>query len=189
MKCDEVQTLQGAYIDSELDARTTLDVQQHLAACPACARAFAEEQKLEARITAGLKQGRRTEVLWARIEGELAGRDVRRTSMSASSGWFAALGTLGARFQASWQTARWAWAGLAAAWVVILALDLSAREPQALRMAGNQLPPAADVRFAVKQRELLMADLVVLSEPAPAAKTEPVRPSPRSERPEGNLNV
>ncbi len=49
MKCDEVQTMHGPYLDSELDAKTTLEIEQHLAACPACARLFAEEQKLNAR--------------------------------------------------------------------------------------------------------------------------------------------
>ena len=53
MRCDEVQSLQGPYLDSELDARTSLEIEQHLKACPECARLFAEEEKLEARIKAG----------------------------------------------------------------------------------------------------------------------------------------
>ena len=52
--------LQGPYLDSELDAKTTLEIEQHLAGCPACARLFAEEQKLEARMKAGLNRGPRT---------------------------------------------------------------------------------------------------------------------------------
>ena len=48
MKCDEVQTMQGPYLDSELDAKTTLEIEHHLAVCPACAHLFAQEQKLEA---------------------------------------------------------------------------------------------------------------------------------------------
>ena len=57
MKCDEVQTLHGPYLDSELDARTSLEIELHLKACPHCARLFAEEERLEARIKAGLNQG------------------------------------------------------------------------------------------------------------------------------------
>jgi len=72
MKCDQVQTLHGPYLDSELDAKTSLEIQQHLAACPACARLFAEEEKLEALITAGLNRGPRTAALWERIESKVA---------------------------------------------------------------------------------------------------------------------
>jgi len=42
MKCDEVQTLHGPYLDSELDAKNSLEIQQHLKTCPGCARLFAE---------------------------------------------------------------------------------------------------------------------------------------------------
>jgi len=43
MNCHEIQSLTGPYLDSELDAKTSLGIQQHLAACPACARRFAAE--------------------------------------------------------------------------------------------------------------------------------------------------
>jgi anti-sigma factor RsiW len=72
MRCDEVQPLQGAYLDSELDARTTLEIQQHLKSCAECADLFGEERELEACITAGLRQGERTGELWARIERSVA---------------------------------------------------------------------------------------------------------------------
>jgi anti-sigma factor RsiW len=68
MKCDEVQPLHGPYLDSELDAKTTLEIQQHVVTCPDCARAFATEGRLEARIMAGLKQGQRTAALWEQVE-------------------------------------------------------------------------------------------------------------------------
>ena len=48
MKCDEAQTLHGPYLDSELDAKTSLEIQQHLKMCPACARLFAEADSLPA---------------------------------------------------------------------------------------------------------------------------------------------
>ena len=78
MKCDEVQALHGPYLDSELDARTSLEIEQHLRACPECARLFAEEEKLEARIRAGLKQGPRTPALWAQIERGVVGDSTQR---------------------------------------------------------------------------------------------------------------
>ena len=43
MRCEEVQSLHGPYLDSELEARSTLEIEQHLKSCPDCARLFAEE--------------------------------------------------------------------------------------------------------------------------------------------------
>ena len=195
MKCNEVQTMQGPYLDSELDAKTTLEIEQHLETCPACARLFAEEEKLEARIMAGLNQGHRTAVLWEQIE-----RSVAATESSASrarppalvsepAGWRAVLGALGAQLRAGWQTSRWAWAGLATAWVVILALNFTAREPDAPLVARQEVPSASEMRLALKQKQLLMAELAITSEPAPAAKPKAAPPSPRSDRRKETLNA
>jgi anti-sigma factor RsiW len=183
MKCDEVQTLHGPYLDSELDAKTSLEVEQHLKSCPKCARFFAEEEKLEARIMAGLNQGPRTAALWEQIE-----RKVAAAAQSASlprAGWRRSAERrygLGARLRAGWQRSRWAWAGLAAVWVGIVALNFTAREPDAQLVAGQQFLSASEMRLALKQKQLLMAELAVTSEPAPAAKPKAAPPSPRSER-------
>jgi anti-sigma factor RsiW len=191
MKCDELQPLQGPYLDSELDARTSLEIEQHLKSCPNCARIFAEEQKLEARLKGGLNAGQRTPALWDEIERSVAGASRPRQSPSEGrlTGGQSILAVLGAQLQAGWGRSRWAWAGLGAAWVVILALNLAAREPDAPLVAGKQLPLAAEVRFAVQQKQLLMADLAALSEPAPTEKAKAVPPSPRSERQHGALNT
>ena len=82
MKCDELQPLQGPYLDSELDARTSLEIEQHLKACPNCARLFAEEQKLAARLKAGLNRGQRTAALWDEIERSVAAAAQPRQSPS-----------------------------------------------------------------------------------------------------------
>ena len=194
MKCDEVQTMQGPYLDSELDAKTTLEIEQHLAACPACARLFAQEQKLEARIMAGLNRGPRSAALWAQIEREVAAassasRPRPPARVPQPVGWPAVLGALGAQLRAGWQTSRWAWTGLAAVWAVILALNLTAREPDAPLVAGQEAPSAFEMRFALEQKHLLMAELALTSEPAPADKPKPARPSPHSERRNENLNA
>lgn len=194
MKCEEVQTLHGPYLDSELDAKTTLEIEQHLAACPACARTFAEAEKLEARMTAGLSQGLRTAVLWEQIEREVAAASSASrlrppAHVSQPVGGQSVLATLGARFRAGWQTSRWAWAGLAAVWVMILALDFAAREPDASLMAAQEAPSVSEMRFALKQKQLLMAELAINSEPAPANKPKPALPSPRSDRRSETLNA
>jgi anti-sigma factor RsiW len=195
MKCDEVQPLCGTYLDSELDTRTSLEIQQHLKACPACARLFAEEEKLEGRLKAGLNRGARTAALWERIERSVAAaasapaRPGPSPRLPQRAGWSVLLQVLGEQLLVGWGRARWAWAGLGMAWVVILALNFAAREPEAALAAGKQLPPAAEVRFAVKQKQLMMADLVPLAEPAPADKVKTVPPSPRSDRRTETLNT
>jgi anti-sigma factor RsiW len=194
MKCNEVQTMQGPYLDSELDARTTMEIEQHLAGCPACARSFTQEQKLEARIAAGLNRGSRTAALWARIEREVANassasgpRPSARVPQPA--GWPAVLSALGAQLRAGWQASRWAWTGLAAAWVVILTLNLTAREPDETLVAGQNVPSPSEMRLALAQKQMLMAELALTPEPASANKPKPALTSPRSERRHETLNA
>jgi anti-sigma factor RsiW len=194
MKCNEVQTMQGPYLDSELDAKTTLEIEQHLTACPACARLFAQEQKLEARMTAGLNRGSRTAGLWAQIEREVtvaasASRPQPPALVPQPAGWLAVLSALSAQLRARCQSSRWAWTGLAAVWAVILVLDFSAREPETNAFAKQGAPSVAEIRLARKQRERLMAELAVAPELAPADKPKTGSPSPRSDRRIQTLNT
>jgi anti-sigma factor RsiW len=188
MKCDEVQTLHGPYLDSELDAKNSLEIQQHLKTCPGCARFFAEVEKLDARLMAGLNRGPRTAAVWGQIEGSVVAAASSASCprppapVTQPVGWPAVLAALGAQLRAGWQVSRWAWSGLAAVWVVILALNLAARELDAPLAAGQGVPSASELRFAVKQKQLLMADLAFTSEPAPADKRKAAPPSPRSDR-------
>jgi anti-sigma factor RsiW len=186
--------MQGPYLDSELDTKTTLEIEQHLTACPACARLFAAEQKLEARIAAGLNRGSRTAALWAQIEREVvaassASRPRAPAFVPQQAGWPAVLGVLGARIHAGWRTSRWAWTGLVAVWAVILVLHLAAREPEAPLLAGQEMPSASEMRLAMEQNYLLMSELDLSPEPAPADKPKPARPSPHSERGNESLNA
>jgi anti-sigma factor RsiW len=195
MKCDEVQHLQGSYLDSELDTKTTFEIEQHLKTCPNCARFFAEEEKLDSRLMAGLNQGPRTAALWERIERSLAAEATSPTRPQPSlhdtqpAGWRAVFSAMGEQLQAGWRHSGRTWAGLAAAWIVILALHFTAREPQTPLAAGQQVPSASEMRFALQQKQLLMGDLAVTSEPAPAGKPKAAPPSPRSDRHKANLNA
>jgi len=73
--------------------------------------------------------------------------------------------------------------------VVILALDFTAREPGATLVAGQDVPSPSEMRFAVKQQHLLMAELALTSEPAKADKPKAAPPSPRSDRRNETLNA
>jgi hypothetical protein len=199
MKCDEVQLLQGPFLDSELDARTTLEIGEHLKSCAECARLFAEEQKLEARMKGGLNRGQRTAALWEQIERSVVAASVAGEGASHRTrggraplqpqGYGSVWLALGGQLLAGWQHSRWAWAGLAAVWVVIVGLNFAGGEAEGARLAEKQLPPASEVRFAVKQKRLLMADLAALAEPASADKARVAPPSPRSDRRKETLNT
>ena len=82
-----------------------------------------------------------------------------------------------------------AWAGLVAVWAVILGLNFTARESDSPSVTENQAPSASEMRFALKQKQLLMAELAVTSEPVPAAKPKTALPSPRSDRRNETLNA
>jgi anti-sigma factor RsiW len=195
MRCEEVQSLQGLYLDSELDARTALEIEQHLKSCRECARLDAEEQKLDARLRAGLNRGQRTVALWRQVERAVADaapvtEGLQTEARTASQiGWQAVFDAMREQVQAGWRCSRWAWTGLAMVWVVILGLRFAARDPVVPAVAGRELPPAAEVRFAVEQKHLLMADLAFTTEPAPHDKPKAAPPSPRSDRREENRNT
>jgi anti-sigma factor RsiW len=195
MKCDEVRLLQGPFLDSELDARTTLEVGEHLKTCAECARLLAEEQKREARIKAGLNRGQRSAALWERIERSVAAvessaaRPQVLRPRSQPTTRQNVLWAFGEQLRAGWHRSRLAWSGLAAVWVVIVALNFSAREAEGPRLAEKQLPRSSEVRFAVEQKRLLMADLAALTEPVPADKAKTVPTSPRSDRRKQTLNT
>lgn len=47
MDCKEARQFINLYIDSELDAKTDLEISKHLAVCKECNKRFAQEQKME----------------------------------------------------------------------------------------------------------------------------------------------
>lgn len=78
---------------------------------------------------------------------------------------------------------RQTWAGLAAVWVVLLALQLSSRDSTSL-VARKTPPPSPEMLMVLRQQRLLLAELV--ERPSPRATDHPkATPSrPRSQRQE-----
>jgi anti-sigma factor RsiW len=195
MKCNEARPMQSAYLDSELEARTTLEIDQHLQACPECARFFRQAADEEARIRKGLNHGEKTPALWEQIERSLVAAPLPASATRIlptarqPAGWHGVLVALGEQVRAGWQRSPWVWSGLAAGWVVVLTLNFAARGPETAAAVAEQLPPAAEVRLAMKQKRLLAADLAGLSEAVPGAKVQTAPPSPRSERRSDTLNT
>jgi anti-sigma factor RsiW len=71
MKCDEVRRSLEAYFDSELDAKTSLEVEHHLGSCAECAGLFEAEKKFSQRISSALRKGERTPALWTAVESSI----------------------------------------------------------------------------------------------------------------------
>ncbi len=194
MTCDEVLCLQGPYLDSELDTKTTIEMGQHLNSCPACASLFAEERKLDARMLAGLNQGHRTAGLWEQIERSvvaaspesIASTPPRR--VAESSGWQTLFRALAEQLQLGLRRCPRAWGSLAVLWVVICILNFTGRDTGKTPLARQEVPSSSEIRLASKQKHVWLVELVPTPEPAPADKTKPASPRPRSERPNHAVN-
>jgi len=74
-----------------------------------------------------------------------------------------------------------AWAGLAAVWLLILAVDFSARD-QSPVVAEKSAPPSLEVLVELKQQQRLLAELVGSYEAPDADRRKIFSPKPRSER-------
>jgi len=73
-----------------------------------------------------------------------------------------------------------AWAGLAAVWIFIFAVDLSTRDSNPV-VAGNYSPPPAEVMIEVRQQQRLLAELMGPRDVREADRYQSSAPRPRSE--------
>ncbi len=82
-----------------------------------------------------------------------------------------------------------AWAGLAAAWVLIFGLSVAGRDPAQAEFARRAAPPSPELRELLRQQEQVLAELTEPSESARTAPAQPPTAQPRSERREDLLNA
>jgi anti-sigma factor RsiW len=176
MNCHEIQSLAGPYLDSELDAKTSLAIQQHLAACPACTRRFAAEQECATRLTNALRKGEPTPELWRGIEERVrtatAPKGATRAGRERSpKPWWCAW---------LWPSPRF-YAGVAALWIVMLAVHFGyLREPARILVTSN--PPSPTVQSALAEQRRQLAEMLgSVSAPGAASATQSKLLSPRSE--------
>ena len=96
-------------------------------------------------------------------------------------GQFSFLSTIGSQLS----TLHWphpvAWAGLAAAWVVILGLNLTTHDA-ALRVCKRTSPSSPQVFMAFQEQQRLLTELIGPREAPAAEKPKAAPPRPRSER-------
>jgi hypothetical protein len=74
-----------------------------------------------------------------------------------------------------------AWAGLAAIWIVIFAVNFSMRD-RSPAVAEKFAPPAPEVIVELRQQQRLLAELIGPRDTSVADRSKPLVPQPRSER-------
>ncbi|MGD0206198.1 MAG: hypothetical protein ABSC89_01100 [Verrucomicrobiota bacterium] len=74
-----------------------------------------------------------------------------------------------------------AWAGLAAIWIVILAVDFSARDKTPV-VAEKSSPPSPEVIVELRQQQRMLAELIGPRDIRDADRSKSFVPQPRSER-------
>lgn len=74
MKCNEIRNLVLPYLDSELDAKTSQEIQLHLQACAECAQLFEREEEFSERLFSVLRTGQTTPAIWEKVESRLRPR-------------------------------------------------------------------------------------------------------------------
>jgi len=72
MKCAEARKFVRLYLDSELDSKDSLEVEQHLESCAECDGLFEAEKKFDQRLSRFLRDSQPTRSLWDEIEAHLA---------------------------------------------------------------------------------------------------------------------
>jgi hypothetical protein len=76
-----------------------------------------------------------------------------------------------------------AWAGLAAIWILILAVDFSLRD-KAPVMAEKSAPPSPEVIVELRQQQRMLAELIGPRDEREADRSKSFVPQPHSERTE-----
>jgi anti-sigma factor RsiW len=157
MNCDELHTLRDAYLDSELDPKTSLEIAVHLNTCAPCAQAFEAVRAFGSRLDSALRAGQKTPALWDRLEAQAL--DALRDAVAGAQHQpdrqpqRPHSGRSAARVGGSWLALLWPaprfYVGLAALWMVLLAADWGSRDRTASASAtpasGRSLAPALAV--------------------------------------------
>ena len=154
-------------------------VENHLAACADCRKYCDETRKVAAPLANWEGNFRHIEpdqiirMRWAKVV-EAAGEPApirRLTPIMAIVEWW---------HDVIWPCRR-IWAGLAAVWVVILAVNFSMRD-NSQTMALKSSPPSLEMIRAFQQQERLLAELIGPRETRNAEPPKSFLPQPRSQR-------
>jgi hypothetical protein len=139
------------------------------------------EQRLSRQPLRQIPAGWREEILVA-ADVYRRNRPVREFTFAATT-FRESLSTLNAQLAALLWPHPAAWAGLAAVWILILAMDFSARD-RSPAMAANSAPPSPAVMLELRQQQRLLAELIGSRDTSDADRSKSFVPHPRSERAE-----
>jgi len=131
------------------------------------------EQKLQRQPLKGIPAEWRGEILAA-----TTGRESRVESREQEGRWPS---TLVSRLSSLLWPHPAAWAGLAAIWFLILAVNFSMRDPSPVR-AEKSSPPSPEVIVELRQQQRLLAELIGPRDASDADRSKSFVPQPRSER-------
>jgi hypothetical protein len=134
------------------------------------------EQRLNRQSLRPIPTDWRAEILSAAREAQAARHASRITHQSLLSTFHHQLSTL------FWPHPK-AWAGLAAVWVIIFAVNFSVRDGSP-KLAAKSAPPSPEVMVELKKQQRMFAELVGSYEAPDADRRKIFSPKPRSERTE-----
>ena len=181
-------------MDSELDARTSLEIEQHLKGCRACNRIFVEAQRFEDWLKSGLNRRQPLSFCWEKTEQAVrltcAPTRENETPKARPPERKSITTFFRARVSATWNRSPLTWTALAAIWIVILCLNTAAKQSSPPVLAQQRAPSTSELRFALKQKARLMAELTFFaSDQLQPNETKASPPRPRSERRQNTLNT
>ena len=136
------------------------------------------EQKLQRQSLRQVPVEWRGEILWAARVVETPRCGVGQRSALSLPAMFST-------FSHQLSTILWphpkAWAGLAAVWFLIFAVDFSVRDKSPV-MAEKAAPPSPEVIVELKQQQRMLAELIGANQARDAEPPRLFLPQPRSER-------
>jgi anti-sigma factor RsiW len=89
MNCHDAHAVMHGYLDGECDPSVSLQYEHHVAECPACAKAVAEQQAIQAEMKADLFYYKAPQALRDRLHASLGGQHRTRFTRFPSR-WLAA---------------------------------------------------------------------------------------------------
>jgi hypothetical protein len=139
------------------------------------------EQKLRRQSLKEIPAEWREEILAVMATDANRRQEISREFTFAATSFRKLLSTLNAQLSTLLWPHPKAWAGLAAIWILILAVDFSMRD-QSPVLAEKSTPPSPEVMVELQQQQRMLAELIGLRDTSDADRSKPLVPQPRSER-------
>jgi anti-sigma factor RsiW len=161
MNCEEVHRCADAFHDSELDAKVTLEIRDHLAECETCRWTLERERMVDRQITESLRAGARTEAMWAKQEMVISEAFGRRAGASLKDPTSSLAGPTAAAVW--WRELLWPspklYAGAVVCWAFMLLAQGQLGDSR-VKQDPETLPPSPLAMMAVMEQREALAQLL-----------------------------